>query len=1272
MLERAARSLENAGQRVFSHSKKAIRSEGVLNAAFWHHGAIDIELSSGYGKSQRRPSKSCSSSAKFRSAPVFSYPPDIHLEFLYPPRTKSFARAYLRNYLRGPVHRRSRRQSSRAYSSNPASDIALRQMSIDLRIPQLQALLDGTGSPELGYDTAWDLYQSCNCPQHLRPQLLAYMSESSSPKDIKRAETLFATIPTDHRRAENYLSVVKSLLRESSDTASVLDICKEAVARFQGQLCWSFTLSIVVDRADWDTALELWRNKPHAPPGHDPIKSECPDLYRLEALPKRLLSVLEKVETGVLSKRSPGLPSLSKFLMHIVVANKIIMQSTSTESLLLLFRRLSNLKWLEARHYLRAITTLEALDIKSAIIRSLVVYRNFRWVMSEVKPNERLLTGLLGVLCSLHVAEGVSYLLDEFRLFHGKPSVGAYKRALTTYSRLGDVTAVHQTFDNYLEDHGPPSDQKVLSPLIYVHARVGEFEMARQELERLSKAFNFVPDRVTWNILLTAHANANDHHGASRTLNEMIKAGASPSSYTIGILMSLLAKRRDLDGVLSMFTIAKRYKVRLNTAIFDTVVTTLCNNRRLAEAEDLVEHVLTLNLPGSVTRMFNILLLNYAFLLDFDAMVRLQNRMREAKVPFDGMTYAVLMMSLVRSQNTGPARDILELLHRNRRIRITELHYAILLIGYANSRNRDMIHVLYKEISERFKDIHPSSKLSILKAKIDRDLQIYAETGGSASGKELQLTHSEQYLDTIMNEFNIKAYATRQPQPGVRKRSVKEAFPAAYYDQIISTYGAHGALDRASQLFEEYRRMKQGLPTGGDSSGGLRLPLRLLDTVMQIHLKAKDYKMVERCWETAFERTLRVVRPFSVILTPNEPDEPSASFSTSGSTYTTNITQPASPQPVGSADDAHIIPSHRFVLSYCLNPFIKALAFQQDYSRIAEVISEVERAGFALTTHNWSLYIKLLCLSAEVEHQTLAFTLFEEKFISNFPGWKYLRRSYSLRPPGASDGLDLLESKSTLRGKHPGLMGKVGRSVWSNIDPSYMQPTYVTMIHLGSALIEFKARSVADGGESLRALYEVAPGTFDAVCDIPYLREKFQKSLLRGEDVWEEEEDDSGPTEIPVRDEVWTRGILGTVGGRRLKTQPFYPKDRNRNPIDEEGDPIDEEDDEKMDYYYKAITSEPDPDQLSALLEEDEAWKSSLQAQMRSDMPPPPEETLRPEDELDLAREAMNKSGESARELAFQKLLYKSRRQWPPPHSDPVKRRKRDVRESVFDFIDHI
>ncbi|EER41830.1 conserved hypothetical protein [Histoplasma capsulatum H143] len=999
----------------------------------------------------------------------------------------------------------------------------------------------------------WRLYQVVKDQKpEYHPRVLAYLSESREPVDRIRSRLAFEAIEIDQRTPEDYGHVTKSLIQCEGNIDLVREICKEAVSKLKGEKCWDIAMLALVDQMNWKEAFEFFSFKPYLPEGQPFKRIKYHELSNMLSLPERVLNLLELLREKMLdlSEATP----LVGFLVHLVIRKKTILRQTPIEQILLLFYNLHAIRLLESQHYFWALSTLRYLDLELKTTRALEVYWHFRLLMGTKKPPEKVLAGLLKVVAVLRKPEATNQLLREFRLFYEKPSEEAYQIALTAFSRLGDFRRVTDLFKSYVNHYGQPRKLRLVNPLIYVNAAVGRVYQARKQLERLRSEFSLSPDVTSWNIVLTAHAKARDKPGALSTFQEMIATGLKPDSHTLGILMGMFAKDGNVESVMDFLQLARGYDIQLNMAMLHPVVETLCNNRKYDAAEKFADTVMKLKAPGPTTRMWNVILWHYAFLPDIDSMLAVHDRMRKLGVKFDHMTYAATILALVRSGNHDDAIQVIRRLEDRRQVSVTQFHYAILLYGYALAGDVEMIEHTQGEIMKKFGHLSLSSRLSVLKGKIHMDKRLLEEGKYVGHNNEIRLVNAEVFLDSIMKDFGIREWATKVPQPGASQKSVRDAFPSVYYEELISAYMSHDATVRAKQLAERLEKKQNRLVRNPNL-----VPLSQLAQRMKLQVRDRGFDMVEKLWKKAFNQAK----------------------------LGTAITASFKPNHSANPDDPQLVPKNsmstaqRFSLSECLSVLMECYAEQNLHSKIAVVISEVQKSGFVLTTHNWSSYIELLAVSSRREDRLNAFILFEKLFIPNYTGWTQVRARSTARPSHTPSTFALQENRDHYSSRRPDHMGHGESYAWSKLEPDYMQPSYDTMVRLAAALVDARARSVLDSGEEVNSILLSAPMTIIAMGNVHDPQGGFGQILNEAQHVVQ-----SGPIKSVVEPGFGEQGLVN----RKSSLEPSGKatdahNDNNKNTV--VPSPYD------LIPVATGVSRETAPDMplIKTLLEEDAQWR---------------------------------------------------------------------------------
>ncbi|EED16724.1 translation regulator (Cya5), putative [Talaromyces stipitatus ATCC 10500] len=1173
MLERAVGCLEFAGQGVLQKYLTVFRSQKSLDPNFWKCQISDTDVrlwQSGLHHEAKNG----------RPAPISTQAsPDFFLDFLYPRRCLVSAAAWVSKHKKGHLNIQKRRrvynfmrsycQTSRS-RSHCASDRASR-----VNIPRTPRRTHATAAssyvPSIenigpstvprtrlhrDYDRAWVLWETGDQERKSRSQLMAYFSTSDRSLDVERAISLLEGINVNERRANDYENMIQPLLG-AGHLPAVERLCDDAVSKGVKIDVWSLATKIAIRHSKWPELSHIWNKK------HEGISQALPSiLASLRDLPGLLNLFLDYLQET--STSSTDLQLASDILGFVFRSDKI-MRDIIVESALSLTRKSANLGFLQQSHYETAIQTLLKIGTRPSRVLSMILYRNFRWHLSSCRPTKTLIHQLLEMLAAMKTRYGVQFLLDEFAHFFKQPSIGAYNFALLAFSRSGDVAKTQETFDEMVElygistknpnvPHKTPRTPRWVGALIHAHARLGDYPSAEQEFHKIAHVYKVHQSRQCWNALISAHANARNSYGAFRVWRRMNRKGMKPDWYTYGTLMGMCARLGDIENTIELCQMAEKRPGKMPAALMDTVVEAYCRNQRFQEAEQMAERCLALSLDGSRTRMWNVLLWSHAFRADLDSVSRIQNRMKEAGIEFDEMTYAAMMLCFVVIGQPDSARRLLRGLQRGRRIQASEFHYTIVLYGYVKQGNRDMIYLINKEMEQRFKNPSMSARILMLRATLQRDTFVLPSQADGLGDSGYRLALTEDLLYKAVFDFDRRQFANKYPRPGTSSLPVHEAFPSLLYEPVLQAYSTEGMHRRTQQLLKEYAK---DVESAMASDKRIVAPsLRFLSVLMEVYSQAENFETVQKCWELALERAGRMLirSPVSPVLTPRPGDAPiprgnislpglpSLSISDSGSQSASNDRRDSPDKeshtteaPTPESTDKHvrtprypseesIIPSQRYILSRHFTIYMGMVGKAGQSSKLPELVGDYQKRGFLMSSQNWLMYVRTLATSNSAPDQLEAFSTFERIFMPHFPGWRLLARGTQLRPPGVPSTIDLMDRRPI--GKDTEHLGKKGSRLWTKLTPTWMHPTYNVMIYLAATLKDFRERSLTEGREQLDTLSSVAPRTLEAIAMMPHLREKYQGVLLRNQ----VEQGDLSPWQR--RKYVWTGGVLG-VGGKK-------------------------------------------------------------------------------------------------------------------------------------------
>ncbi|KAL4881258.1 hypothetical protein BJY04DRAFT_189463 [Aspergillus karnatakaensis] len=1153
MLERTAGCFESAGRRFLRDANGSIRNRASLcNKLGQDGGSVsgNVRWPAAIRRTARQQNLRTASSSRSSSRPANDSRPPL-LEFLYPDRTQEYVAFRLSRSTRSFFSRRKRKTfaGSRSFTSQTGFD-------------QENGVRETENSPETESnwakdslfevldegiykqsERAWQLYMLAGRPPDLNPALLAQFSKVRSASGHSRAKQLFDSIPETNRTADDYWHLANSYIG-IGQKGYLGRICKEAAANGHGVEVGSLALARSLHRAEWSLVQDIWENLR----GVDGIalwEALLPRLY-VASLQPSLLSLALLLERK--KAAAEPAPSFARYLMDKVLRTPKFIEEFRPDSLLLLLERLGSAAVLTRDQFFGVIEMLQVSQKRSTFAQSVRIYSKFRSLVDAMVPPAELLERFLEQLALFRMSDSVEYFLQEFTRFRMIPSSNGYRHALSTLSHACQPSIIEGVFNEYVHYHGMPTSCAFLTPLLYVHARVGNVKDTLAQFERISTEFYLEPSHVCWNIVLTAYANSGNLTECFAHFRLMLSEGVKVNSHTFGIVMGLCAKRGDTQTVYKLLDMAKQHHVRITAPILDPIVEAHCNNQDYKEAEAFAESCLSLDVQGSRVRMWNIMLRSYAYRLDVDSISRLRTRMEEAGILPDDMTYAALMLSLVLLGQTDAARRILRTLHRGRHTQVTQFHYSIILYGYFRDRNRPMVQIILEEMEQRFKDVGSSSQLLFLRDQLQLDLRIDSEQNRTAPDPirtladppvdpsnraepypDLRFAHAEKTLAKLISEFDTTKRRAKQVEPGAGKLPPTQAFPAMYYESIAREYAKKGSYRRVEQLIEEY-----GKTQGLSYEEALDVaPLRIHAALMQAYSVSNQHDLLLASWGRAFRRAQELgARPGELDFLPlNAFEAPRPVMPTWEEEEYNNLLVNSGP----TETQAFLLPAYRFVLSRHFSLYMQSLAYSKKKNRIDDAITTYTNAGFSMTTYNWSTYIHLFSLSDDQDEQLRAFTLFEKEFMPSFPGWKYLKRGKAVAHSGVPSAIRMLERPE--RRPPPNMMGPVGRKYWSQHHPDVLQPTYISMVFLAAALLRIRRDSILAGHDHLIALQQAAPQTLKALAKMPWLREKWQGILLRGN-----EKLPPNPPSLPKKKRfVWSGGLLGVDGRiRKLKPSEAY------------------------------------------------------------------------------------------------------------------------------------
>ena len=1116
MLERATGCLENAGRRFLQDSNGVIRKRNCLSGHFWKHNGAGADAPQWFiallQASGQRSSPVLGSQHESRETSDWIGP---SLEFLYPGHAQTLVVSRLpRSQNRTGFRRRPNLGFSRSYASISSPQQATTKTSFahkdaskrtqepenpkslnkDEKTSAAQAFLQKNGRD---FKKAWVMYVAAGWPSELNSALCAYMSKSSGELQRKLAWLIFKRISPEDLTELDFKNIIRSRLLSLPDQkpTNLGGICRRAISTPFAQEIISLCLMHMVKNRQWDAISSYWgsllRIPEHKRPPLEPLLCRI-DRFHFPSysLARHLLDLETHLSTAKQVVTGGAKEDFSSHIFQRFFESHDMVKLTPISTVLSLLRNCRPFGFVTHGHYFHAINFCLQSQQRSEFVKCILFYRQLREEYPDARPRPQLIRSIIERLLEFKMTDSLPYFLDEEAHFNEdkRISIRSYNDSMVASSKIGDRRTVQHLFDRFLAEHGNPKSQRSVAPLLVVHARAGDVRETRRQFDRIPTEFGLPLNTVCWNILLLAHTTAKDLPGALSTFSEMRENHVPPNSFTFGTLMGMFAHRGDIEAIRQLLKEAQKSRVRITRPMLDTAVQAYCRNGQLGHAEELIASSWDLAVGGSPLRMWNFLLMRYAFRVSKFSFRRVLDRMGRLGLKPDAMTYAAIMLAYVYANQVDRAQTTLRKMHELG-LEASEHHFSILLLGYVKQRNRDMVHVISREMQDRFGRVGMEASLLNLRMQIARDVENAKDL--QTPVEDIVLEHAEGTLAESIARFDENPSPVNSRVSRPLEGFVVESFNNTHYQRLIESYGIQGGAEKALKTFNHYMQSRRtsGSPDGSELES---LPIDFIKAVMNAYLGTQNYEKVEECWHSIMAsvrktagtcdlgKILSSQSPMSTLPAPAESPLPSM----------LSI-------PTTQADKPKIIPAQRFILDFPLSIYLESLARRGMFERIHQVVAEVQTAGFALTGFNWSTYVRMLATSGNYPDNVEAFRLFEEKFIAHFPGWSWFLKGYGVRPLNAPVTILHLEGRSGIT-KPRRMMGKRARKHWRKIEPDYMHPHYPTMVQLASTLQRLRQTSIMEGNEHLANLYKIAPQTVDTLAAMPFVPDKHQTTILRG------------------------------------------------------------------------------------------------------------------------------------------------------------------------------
>ncbi|KAI9886686.1 MAG: RNA polymerase C-22 sterol desaturase [Watsoniomyces obsoletus] len=581
----------------------------------------------------------------------------------------------------------------------------------------------------------------------------------------------------------------------------------------------------------------------------------------------------------------------------------------------------------------------------------------------------------------------IGAILLHWKQRYGRTEASASIMAMAYFAVRGYPVIVKKLLDGYMNHFGYPEKAQVFAPLLYANAVRHHLPRVLDLFDRISSVFGLQPDLPCWNALLRAYCEMDDVDGASKCFAQIQETGLALDSSTLEPLMLLCARRGDTAGSLSYFGIVEELGIRKTAPMYEALVLALVQQGDIELAERAALQFLSEQVGGSLTRMWNEVIMGYSRRRRIDHVMRIYHYMPSADIARNDQTYTNVLMALVETCRPRYARWFFDVMMPRAGIQPDALHFALLMRAYRTNKAPRRAIEVYNLMRRR--GIEPTARTEIELLKASEKIKHETRDHRGRTCREYGLRPARHLVQNILERRDPRFRRPDDLLAWERPQVFRRIYPQAFEELLTNAYGrwrraqptgaSTEALASEYSLNAAYRNLSQRDHRGG----AIRLSrLRLLAGLMVGLRKQCAWPAIDRAWRTALAEAATRARTMQ------------------GGTH---------------SNPRWVAQGRRYLLAPLLAPYLEALA---DQGRVDDIRNEVHRlieAGYELDPGNWNTYVRVLAMTRQYVE---AFSLCERKLMPGWTGWAPLRQMYGLptdAPPERANHDRLIPTVKTLR-----------------------------------------------------------------------------------------------------------------------------------------------------------------------------------------------------------------------------------------------------------------
>ncbi|KAK9239325.1 hypothetical protein V1525DRAFT_398465 [Lipomyces kononenkoae] len=546
-------------------------------------------------------------------------------------------------------------------------------------------------------DTAFRLWRLCLTSITTRVQIMTervqvynFFRESNTPEGWHRMILIFNDVSESQRTELDFRFRLWALLRlELGDAADAAFV--EGAARFPSamDMQWSMINRYYTRREEFNRALLLWATLMY----HTDPKLRHNRRQTENTMRELLIKCHDHAELiGQVIERYSG-KDMHQFgnrfaRIAISILADLGSPKISKDVYMRMHGRKSNRG--DLARVVRILNRAGMADESSQLIKA------FEVDYPEYSSTDLIIGTKLETLAASKDYNAMQELFENVIASGSQPSAYHYNVTMHALGEIGQVGIVNRLLEDMREKHMKVPIQ-VIATVMWSRSKVGDLEGAIELFETIGE-YGLRHNDVVYNIALSVYNKLDDAENMFQTFRRMLRDDIVPTKRHITTLMSLFAKRGDVERSEAMVQLLQHFEIEPDAAVFNVLAAAYIQKSH--DMNTVSKNILRRMRQADVfpdTRLFATLLHGFARAHDSAGLKHTIEQMKSLSVPMDSVTFGIMIHYLGVANQLPAAENVFNQLE-GLGIERDVFHYTALMTAYLYHGNTGMVQRKYKDM----------------------------------------------------------------------------------------------------------------------------------------------------------------------------------------------------------------------------------------------------------------------------------------------------------------------------------------------------------------------------------------------------------------------------------------------------------------------------------------------------------------------------------------------------------------------------------------------